>query len=129
LPATIVDLAGLAAGAPFPGRSLARLWDYSQRPAAEPTETGGALSELPEPNPIAPSWGRSPAARGPLVSLAQGDYVYIRNERDGQQELYFERDDPRELSNRAQDEAMQPILQRLRQGLDGIKADPTRGWR
>ena len=33
LPATIVDLAGLAAGAPFPGRSLARLWGDS-RPEA-----------------------------------------------------------------------------------------------
>ena len=65
LPATIVDLAGLAAGAPFPGRSLARLWSDSL-PGAGALDPDGAISELPEPNPTNPSRGRSPAAQGPL---------------------------------------------------------------
>ena len=56
-----------------------------------------ALSELEVSNPANPNQGRSPAARGPLVSLAEGDFVYIRNERDGSEELFDERDDPREL--------------------------------
>jgi len=123
LPATIVDLAGLAAGAPFPGRSLARLWgDSLPGSAAGVGDSYGAISELSEPNPTDPSRGRSPAARGPLESLAQEGYVYIRNDGEGQEQLFLERDDPLELSNRAQDEAMQPILQRLRQRLDQMKA-------
>jgi arylsulfatase A-like enzyme len=127
LPATIVDLAGLAAGAPFPGRSLARLWgDPLPGAAAGAGDPDGAFSELPEPSPTNPSRGRSPAARGPLVSLAQEDYVYIRNEGDGQEQLFCERDDPLEFFNRANDEAMQPILQRLRQRLDQMKARPPR---
>ncbi len=121
LPATIVDLAGLASGAPFPGRSLARLWGESV-PGAGALDGDGAISELPEPNPTNPSRGRSPAARGPLISLAQDDYVYIRNQRDGQEQLFHERDDPLEFFNRAGDEAMQPILERLRQRLDQMKA-------
>ena len=59
------------------------------------------LSELPSPNPIDPNQGRSPAYRGPLISLAEGDFVYIRNEGDGGEELFNEREDARELINRA----------------------------
>jgi hypothetical protein len=58
--------------------------------------------------------------------LAQEEYVYIRNERDGQEQLFCERDDPLELFNRAKDEAMQPILRRLRQQVDAMKACPPR---
>ena len=58
-----------------------------------------AISELSAPNPSVPSQGRSPASRGPLVSLAEGDFVYIRNEGDGSEELFNERDDPLELRN------------------------------
>ena len=89
LPATIVDLVGLAAGAPFPGRSLARLWRDSTSGAANDVCVGdGAISELTIPNPTNPNQGRSPAARGPLVSLAEEEYVYIRNERDGLEQLF-----------------------------------------
>jgi arylsulfatase A-like enzyme len=126
LPATVVDLAGVSVGSPFPGRSLARLWDGSHQNAttASDSDSDGALSELPDPNPTDPSRGRSPAAHGPLLSVAQGDYVYIRNERDGKEELFHERDDPRELVNLAGVESMQPILRRLRQRLNELKASP-----
>jgi hypothetical protein len=130
LPATIVDLAGLESGAPFPGRSLARLW-RDPVPGA-PLGVGdpeGAISELTAPNPSNPSHGRSPATRGPLVSLAEGDYVYIRNEKDGREQLFHERDDPEEFHNRARDEVMQPILERLRRHLDQIRACPPRAAR
>ena len=126
LPATIVDLVGLAASSPFPGRSLAKLW---RTPAAgEAPVTGdldGAISELSGPNPSFPSQGRSPAVRGPLVSLAERELVYIRNERDGSEELFNELRDPRELLNRAGMEAMQPVLKRIRQHLDQMRAGPT----
>jgi arylsulfatase A-like enzyme len=121
LPATIVDVLGLAAGSPFPGSSLAGLW-------SEPGVAGGVPSdpdrvvlwELAEPNPAQPNQGRSPAARGPLFALADGGWVYIRNAGDGTEELFDERDDPRELSNKARSAAMQPALQRLRQRLDQL---------
>src|SRR5262249_44439584 len=121
LPATIAHLVGLGTAAPFPGRSLARLWRGPPRPSAAP---GGdaVLSELAGPNPIDPNQGRSPARRGPLISLAEGDFVYIRNLGDGSEELFDERDDPRELINRARAAAMQPVLQRFRNRFDQIRA-------
>jgi arylsulfatase A-like enzyme len=125
LPATIVDLAGVADGARFPGRSLARLWN-DERGTAAGRDAEGAFSELREPNPTNPSRGRSPAVSGPLVSVALDDYVYIRNERNGEELLFHEREDPLEFFNRAKDEMAQPILKRLRQRLDEIKAGPAR---
>jgi arylsulfatase A-like enzyme len=122
LPATIVELAGLATGAPFPGRSLARFWSDSL-PGAGGAPPDSALSELPEPSPTNPSRGRSPAVRGPLVSVAEEEYVYIRNEGDGQEELFCDRDDPLEFFNRAKDEAMQTVLKRLRERLAQMKAN------
>jgi arylsulfatase A-like enzyme len=127
LAATIVDLAGQAEGSPFPGQSLARLWrDPAPGDASGDSGLEGAFSELAAPSPVNPSWGRSPAVRGPLVSLAQDDYVYIRNEGDGKEELFHERDDPRELVNLAEVEAMQPLLRRFRQALDKVKSGPAR---
>jgi arylsulfatase A-like enzyme len=122
LPATIADLSGLAAGSPFPGRSLSRLWRRSG--GEDATAAGsleGAISELSAPNPSVPSRGRSPAARGPLVSLAEGDYVYIRNEGTGREELFNSREDPRELTSRAGVQALQPMLERLREDLERIR--------
>jgi arylsulfatase A-like enzyme len=123
LPAAIVDILGLAAESPFPGRSLAGLW-HQPPSGTDPyaADRDGAISELSGPNPSIPSQGRSPAARGSLVSLAEGDFVYIRNEGDGSEELFQEPDDPLELRNRARDEVMRPVLQRLRQQLDRMSA-------
>lgn len=123
LPATIVDLVGNEAGAPFPGHSLADLWvNSSQR--TDGTVGHEVLSELPSPNPSDANHGRSPARRGPLISLAAGDLVYIHNEGDGTEELYNERDDPRELTNRAASDTMRPVLERFRQQLSRFKAHP-----
>jgi arylsulfatase A-like enzyme len=121
LPATIVDLANLADASPFPGQSLVRFW---KDPAldAKPRDRlqTAAVSELSGPNPTNPSSGRSPAIRGALASVAQDDYVYIRNEGDGKEELYQERDDPSELFNRARDEALLPRLEQLRRTLEEL---------
>jgi arylsulfatase A-like enzyme len=122
LPATVVDLIGLEGGSPFPGRSLARSWEG--RPAAEsPSSSGGALSELASPNPLDPNQGRSPAHRGPLISLAEDGLVYIRNEGDQTEELFDERDDPRELTNRARQQAMQGLVRRFRDRIGRMKVD------
>jgi len=122
LPATIVDLVGLGAGAPFSGRSLARLWRDSSSKAG-PVVAAGVISELSSPNPFDPNHGRSPAYRGPLISVAEGDFVYIRNLGDGTEELFNERDDPGELRNQARVEAMQPVLESFRRHLDVLKAN------
>jgi arylsulfatase A-like enzyme len=120
LPATIVELVGLGTGAPFPGRSLSSLW-RDPSPRAVGTGGDGAISELTSPNPDDSNRGRSPAHRGPLVALAEGDFVYIRNEGDGTEELFDERADPRELTNRARSDVMRLVLQRFRERLARIK--------
>jgi hypothetical protein len=120
LPATIVDLIGLGEGSPFPGRSLARFW-ADPPAAAPPAEAELVLSELASPNPADPNRGRSPAYRGPLVALAEGDFVYIRNEGDGGEELFNQRTDPHEFVNLAGAEAMHPVLRRFRDHLQRVK--------
>jgi hypothetical protein len=121
LPATIVELAGLKADSPFPGESLARTWRQDLvKSADDAVPQAGVLSELESPNPANPGRGRSPAARGPLVSLAEGGYVYIRNEADGTEELFYESDDPGEHRNRARDTAAATIMKRFRERLAGM---------
>ena len=90
LPATIVDLVGLGAGSPFPGVSLARFWRNSPSKGVDRLrETEPVVSELKEPNS---STGgdkeRSPGLHGPLISLAADNFVYIRNEGDGNEQLF-----------------------------------------
>jgi arylsulfatase A-like enzyme len=121
LPATVVDLVGLEQGTPFPGRSLAPLWAKSPT-APAPTQMDTVLSELAAPNPSNPNHGRSPAYRGPMISLAEGDFVYIRNDGDGGEELFNQRTDPKELNNLAGAEAMQTVLQLFRDHLARAKA-------
>ena len=114
---------------PFPGRSLLACVPTGSAAAAS-SGRGDAhdslvLSELASPNPSNPNQGRSPAYRGPLISLAEGDFVYIKNEGDGGEELFNQRDDPGELDNLAHVEAMLPILQRFRDQLQRVKASPA----
>jgi arylsulfatase A-like enzyme len=124
IPATTARLVSPAAPAPFPGQSLTRLWREEAGAPAPPHGADPVLSELSAPNPGDPNQGRSPARRGPLRSLAEGGFVYIRNEGDGREELFDERDDPRELLDRARVDSMRPILSRLRGRLDQLlKAD------
>jgi arylsulfatase A-like enzyme len=125
LPATVVDLLGLKNQSPFPGRSLASLW---RDPMAATSSDANHLvvSELAAPNPVDPNHGRSPARRGPLVSVADGDFVYIYNQKDRLEELYNEREDPRELTNRAGSEAYGPILNRFRARLSQFQAETSR---
>ena len=121
LSATIVALAGQGTGAPFPGRTLTRLSQDSRSERFSPGGDG-VVSELASPNPYDPNQGRSPIHRGSLASIAEGDYVYIRNEGDGSEELFDQRNDPHELDNRAQFKAAHAIKERLRTHLDWIRA-------
>lgn len=128
LPATIAELAAPGARSPFPGRSMAWLWRDSEQGPTEPSPEITVFSELAAPNPIDPNQGRSPAHRGPLVSLADGNYIYIRNQGDGGEELFDGRDDPRELSNLAGNsskaESVRPILEAFRRRLRELNLPP-----
>ncbi|MHC5544772.1 hypothetical protein ACYOEI_41595, partial [Singulisphaera rosea] len=101
----------------FPGHSLASHWRETSAKTAPPGDASVVISELSSPNPINPSHGRSPAARGPLVSIADDEYVYIRNQRNGRELLFRTSDDPDELDNLAKMDAMLPRLQRYRERL------------
>lgn len=118
VPATILDLLGPPERSQFPGRSLARYWQEPAKP--DPGDPDLVFSELPTPNPSNPNQGRSPAAKGPLVSLAEGRLIYIRNQKTGLEQLFDIQDDPRELTNRAVDPRFQSQLARLSQRLDSI---------
>jgi hypothetical protein len=122
LPATIVDLVGQGDGSPLPGDSLARFWAESRSEGTRsPRDRDPVISELMAPNPARPNQGRSPASRGPLVSMAKGDFVYIRNDGDGTEQLFNERIDPQEIDDRSRFESMRPVLEGFRNRLDLIR--------
>ena len=127
LPATIVDLVGLGAGSPFPGKSLARFWRNSPSGGVDSSrETDPVVSELKEPNS---STGgdreRSPARHGPLISLAADNFVYIRNERDGSERLFDERTDPGEFTDKSKEESIRPVLTEFRQRFEQFRQKPA----
>ena len=97
LPATVVDLLGLSAGSPFPGRSLAAHWKLAPG-KAPPDLTSPAFSERAGSNAfqIQPGIGRR--HHGVEMSLAASDHHYIRDG-GGFEQLYDLRTDPYELTN------------------------------
>jgi arylsulfatase A-like enzyme len=125
LPATIVDLVGVAAGSPFPGASLAPLWD---RPAsetdAEPFDRSPALAEVVPIDPVEPESAALLDRRRAWAALAEGDWIYIRREGDDLDELFDLRTDRRQRHNRAGDPALQSVIGRLRRELDKMTMGP-----
>jgi arylsulfatase A-like enzyme len=125
---TVADFVRPGTTSPFPGQSLLAFAEGRTSPdaaSASPrlnTDDELVLSELASPNPTNPNQGRSPASRGPLISLALGDFVYIRNEGDGNEELFNQREDPNELINYAPAKTTLPVLRRLRDRLMQISA-------
>ncbi len=129
LPATVVDLLDIEAGNPFPGESLARLWERDNAPAAATIDPpvsppSPALSEVVPTNPLDPDPARLLENRQVWASLAAGDWSYIRREDDVREELYNVREDPKELHNLAADPAMQPRLEQMRTTLHQLTAGP-----
>ncbi len=123
LPATIAEFVAPGVKSPFPGLSLTRFWSEPSPGTSVPRGGDPVLSELLAPNPTDPNRGRSPAHRGPLISLAEDTYVYIRNEGDGGEELFDEREDTHELINRVRSPVMLSVLRRFREQLDRLKTD------
>jgi len=127
IPATVADLVSPATASPFPGRPLTRFWRETPAALAASAAGDAVLSELSAPNPSDPNQGRSPAHRGPLISLAAGGHVYIRNQGDGSEELFNEDEDPHELLNRARVDGMLPVLEGFRNRLNQIKTNALTG--
>jgi arylsulfatase A-like enzyme len=119
LAATVVDQAGVAAGSPFPGSTLARTWSGAKTSTAcrEPI-----LSMIDAPCEADPNRGTSPVCRGPLRSMVEGRYHYIACG-DGREELYDLEDDPDETRNLAGRTPQGVSLGRFRRVLD----EATRG--
>src|SRR5690606_38262388 len=84
IPATVMEVLGLAAESPFPGTSLVR---YANEAVTEPERAEPRFSSA-EKHPWAdPAEDRWPAAIGNLFSLATADWHYILDGR-GQESLY-----------------------------------------
>ncbi len=120
LPATVVDLLGLAGGSPFPGRSLAARWRPASgdRPATSP-----ALSEvsLPVTDPD-PRHLTGPGHWGYAMSLVDGDQHYIRDSQESE-ELYDLAADPPESQNRSLAPGAYDAISRLRRSILRILID------
>ncbi len=128
LAATVVDVVGLDGDSPFPGESLARLWDESRDSPAEPpapTAAGRALAEVVPNDPLQnPDRSRWLEPHWPLAALTEGDWSYIRREGDVHEELFHLGDDPKETRNLAGDPSVQPQLKEMRGSLSQLTAGP-----
>jgi arylsulfatase A-like enzyme len=124
LAATIVDLPGFKAAAPFPGNSLARFWNGPSVERGNAPGSGAVLSELvplPLIDPDPAAWAH---ARWPLAALTDGDWTYIRREGEVREELFRVRADAQEQHDLAGDPALRPTLNRLRRALGELTAGP-----
>ena len=114
--ATIVELAGLTTGSPFPGDSLTRFWK-NPSPASGGVQDA-SLSELVPNDPNNRNyWGLS-APLPPRASLKDSEWSYMRREVEVGEQLYHLTEDAREQRNLAQDPSVQNTLRRLRTSLD-----------
>ncbi len=97
LPPTVVDLLGLSADAPFPGRSLAAFWGPAT--GRKPTETATpGFSEQADATALHPEHPIGLANAGVQMSLVASGMHYIRNGR-GAEQFYDLRVDPYEQTN------------------------------
>jgi arylsulfatase A-like enzyme len=125
LAATVVDLAGLEAGAPFPGVSLAHFWEQpSQAAPVQPPSASPALAEVVPNDPgDRDAWG-VPKPLSPRGALKEKNWSYIRREGDVREELFHLREDPSEQHNLAGDPAAQSTLQQMRAALHRLTGGP-----
>ncbi len=123
--ATLVDVAGLADGSPFPGRSLARFWTDRSGPsrlaAAEPDF---GLAEVVPNDPSKHDPSGLPQTTWPLGGLADDEWSYIRREGDVREELFHLTDDANEQRNLASDPALRGRLEQMRGHLKKLTAGP-----
>ncbi|WP_435006103.1 sulfatase-like hydrolase/transferase [Tundrisphaera lichenicola] len=117
LPATVVERLGLDAGSPFSGRSLARYWTLD--PSGTTREASPILSEIEAPPEADPNLGDSPATRGPMRSIVEGCFHYIRDGL-GSEELYQIEEDPGELDNIAGSPKHTATMEKFRRSIRSL---------
>jgi arylsulfatase A-like enzyme len=125
LAATIVDVAGVGDGAPFPGQSLARSWKQPLPVApARPASASPSLAEVVPNDPLRrDSWG-VPEPLPPLGAVKDQDWSYIRREGDAREELFHLRQDPKEQHNLAGSPATRSTLEQMRAALGRLTGGP-----
>ncbi len=125
LPATVVDLLGLSAGSPFPGRSLASYWGVPASGRAGGEFTTPAFSEMADWTAFDPHRSRGIGFAGLEMSLVVDGHHYIRNGLDGER-LFDLTVDPFELDNLIPRPGAAQKLQRLRKRLlDFLTENPA----
>jgi arylsulfatase A-like enzyme len=111
--ATITDLTGYGDTSPFPGSSLARLWESKEKSPGFPDPI---VSEVNRAHKLMEELAHVPAARGVMRSLREDRLMYIRNG-DGIEELYDLAADPDELHDLSRNPTYARDLTRLRESL------------
>jgi arylsulfatase A-like enzyme len=125
LAATIVDVLGLAARSPFPGRSLAPLWNAAVTPASlDRTSIDRGLSEVVPNDPLNRNAYGMPKIGWPLGGLAASGWTYICREGAVHEELFDLRIDPKEQKNLVNDPAARGSLDRMRARLQELTNGP-----
>ena len=125
LAATVVDVAGQAAGSPFPGTSLASYWEQGK--VATPHDGGTASPSFAELVPYderAADYWNSGKPLPPLGTLKGQDWSYIRRDTDGREELFHLREDAKEAHDLAGDPATRTIREQTRNTLNALTGGP-----
>ncbi len=120
LPATIVDLAGLKAGSPFRGTSLAAGWPSSFASGSRDPEYTAAFSELAHPTVFEPQTGSG--RRGLQMSLVAIGKHYVRDGM-GTERLFDLARDPLESTDLMASPDARPLARDFRQRLLKLLTD------
>jgi arylsulfatase A-like enzyme len=98
LPATVVDLLGLSAGSPFPGRSLTAHWGSARSSRVPPEMATPAFSEQADPIALEGDPSRGVGFGTFQMSLVADGQHYIRNGLDAER-LFDLTEDPFETTD------------------------------
>ncbi len=123
LPATIVDVLGVSAGSPFPGRSLAKHW--RTEPGPDQSSQSAALCEAFFPTfALDPKRGRGPTQQGYTMSMIADGWHYIRDG-TGAEALFDLKNDRRESMNalRRPADVSPPLLAGFRRSILKLLTD------
>lgn len=116
LPATIMDLLSLREVSPFPGESLASIWE----PGEEEFRGSPVFSELGLENSFRDTGPEWRSWEGHMRSITGERFHYIANG-DGTEELYDREADPWELRDLSADPRVTPQLDRMRARLIRVR--------
>jgi arylsulfatase A-like enzyme len=119
--ATIVSLLGIDGRNELPGRTLARFWTPPTDADTLPSDTIVASIRRGRNQP---AW--YPVSRGDIHSVAFGGFRYIKNQGDGQEELYNFADDSLERVDLAGSTEGRGLVPAYRAALDRMVSSDER---